>query len=162
MALYNTISIFRLRLYWKPLEKYQENGDSFAYILVQLNKNSHSEIYGENLVENSKYNDSNDLPNNLIVRNIKITCFNYSLRQIWNKNIDKYINACLIHTFQDSMISKQLMSKFGSSYAFKIKQLEQTAECDLSIDVNQVSNVLWLQTSNSFLWRWLYHNSKVF
>ena len=32
----------RLTLYWKPVEEYEENGDGFRYVLVELDRNANS------------------------------------------------------------------------------------------------------------------------
>ena len=32
----------RLTLYWKPLEEYEENGDGFRYVLVELDRNANT------------------------------------------------------------------------------------------------------------------------
>ena len=37
-----TFLYHRLTLYWKPVEEYQENGDGFRYVLVELHRNANS------------------------------------------------------------------------------------------------------------------------
>ena len=36
----------RLTLYWKPLKRYEENGDGFRYIVVELNQNANNRNAG--------------------------------------------------------------------------------------------------------------------
>ena len=46
--LYDILNIsHRVTLYWKPLKRYEENGDGFRYIVVELNQNANNRNAGE-------------------------------------------------------------------------------------------------------------------
>ena len=123
--------LFRLKFYWKPLEKHEQNGNDFSYILVQLQEVSKNDISYDRDYKRSEYHKSGELVNFINLRSRKF-CQNYSSRYIFGSVI------LFILFFKESEISKQLTSRFGSIYQFRIIQLEQSAEYDLAISRNEV------------------------
>ena len=125
--------LFRLKFYWKPLEKHEQNGNDFSYILVQLQEVSKNAISNHRDDMGSEYHKSSELVNFINIRFPNFCQNSYSFMNIFD-----YITLSFPY-FKELDISKQLTSTFGSIYHFKVIQLEQSAEYDLAISNNEVS-----------------------
>ena len=55
--------LFRLKFYWKPLEKHEQNGNDFSYILVQLQEVSKNAISSDGDDKRPEHHKSGELVN---------------------------------------------------------------------------------------------------